>query len=135
MVPHVDLALVCSLVSRFSRPVLTRFVPAAFATAALVLTGCGGSPDRVRTISVVSVSGGAGFEPAAITVDKDDNVKLIVRNTATSQHGFSIEGYGIQETVDGGQTLEHKFKSTKPGTFRIYCQLHETHRVATLVVR
>ena len=28
-----------------------------------------------------------------------------------------------------------KIRATHPGTFKIFCQLHETHQVATLVVQ
>ena len=114
------------------RPLLT----ATLAGVALVLTGCtGGSPTARREISAATVAGGAGFDPATVTVDKDDNVRLSVGNTTTRTHGFSIEGYGIQREVEGNNRIDVRFKSTKPGTFKIYCQLHETHQVATLIVR
>ena len=74
------------------------------------------------------------FEPPTVTVDKDDNVTLAIANPTTSVHGFSIEGYGIQDEIPPGGA-EKKFQATHPGTFKIYCQLHETHQVATLVVR
>ena len=113
-----------------------RFFPAALVAGALVLSGCtGGSPTSRRAISVLTVGTGAGFEPTELTVDKDDNVRITVRNNTTGVHGFSIEGYGIQREVPGGENLEVRFKSTKPGTFKIYCQLHETHKLATLVVQ
>lgn len=74
------------------------------------------------------------FAPPTITVDKDDNVTLAIANPTTSVHGFSIEGYGIQDEIPPGGA-EKKFQARHPGTFKIYCQLHETHQVATLVVR
>jgi nitrosocyanin len=112
-----------------------RFFPAALLGLSLVLSGCGGSPESRRQISAVNVGSGAGFEPTTITVDKDDNVELAVGNSTTRIHGFSIEGYGIQREVEPNNGIQVEFKSTKPGTFKIYCQLHETHQVATLVVR
>ena len=112
-----------------------RFFPAALVGLGLLATSCGGSPESPRQISAINVGSGAGFEPTTITVDKDDNVQLAVGNGTTRTHGFSIEGYGIQREVEPSQGLQVKFKSTKPGTFKIYCQLHETHQVATLVVR
>jgi nitrosocyanin len=112
-----------------------RLFPAALVAVGLVLTGCGGHADVQRQISVVNVGSGAGFAPTTITVDKDDNVKLTVANKAGRTHGFSIEGYGIQREVEANQSIDVKFPAVKPGTFKIYCQLHETHQVATLVVR
>lgn len=114
---------------------LRRFFPAALVAVTLVISGCGGSPESRRQISAINVGSGAGFEPTTVTVDKDDNVELAVGNRTTRTHGFSIEGYGIQREVEAGSGIEVKFKATKPGTFKIYCQLHETHQVATLVVR
>ena len=112
-----------------------RFFPAALVAVSLAISGCGGSPESRRQISAINVGSGAGFEPTTITVDKDDNVELAVGNSTTRTHGFSIEGYGIQREVEANNGIEVKFKATKPGTFKIYCQLHETHQVATLVVR
>jgi plastocyanin len=111
-----------------------RFLIASVVGLALVLTGCGGSPTTRRQISVVSGSGGAAFQPEAVTVNKDDNVVLTVRNPTASPHGFSVEGYGIQTEIPPGET-EVKIKATHPGTFKVYCQLHETHQVATLIVQ
>ena len=112
-----------------------RFFPPALVGLALVLSGCGGSPTARREISAAAVSGGAGFTPTPITVDKDDNVVLTVGNSTAAVHGFSIEGYGIQREISPGPAVEVKFKSTKPGTFKIYCQLHPAHQTATLVVQ
>ena len=100
-----------------------------------MLSGCGGSPTARRQISAADVAGGAGFTPDAVTVDKDDNVVLRVGNSTARVHGFTIEGYGIRREVEPGPGMEVKFKSTKPGTFKIYCQLHETHKLATLIVQ
>ena len=114
---------------------LRRFSLSVLAGLGLVLSGCGGSPTATRQIFAADVAGGAGFEPTAVTVDKDDNVVLAVANSTARVHGFSIEGYGLQREVNPGPGIEVKFKSTKPGTFKIYCQLHETHQIATLVVQ
>ena len=101
----------------------------------LVLTGCtGGHPEVERQIAAANVGAGAGFEPTTITVNKDDNVILAVGNPTAGPHGFSIEGYGIQTEIPPGGS-EVKIRATHPGTFKIWCQLHETHQIATLVVR
>ncbi len=116
--------------------ILRRLLPAAVVGLVFVLTGCtGGHPDVERQIAAANVGTGAGFEPEAVTVNKDDNVTLAVGNTSTRVHGFSIEGYGIQREVEPNNGIQVKFKSTKPGTFKIWCQLHETHQVATLIVQ
>jgi nitrosocyanin len=119
---------------------LSRFLPrpalrvAAIAGLALAASACGGHPSVDRQITVRSATAGAVFEPETITVNKDDNVALTIGNPTAAVHGFSIEGYGIREEVPPGG-MEKLFSARHPGTFKIYCQLHETHQIATLVVR
>jgi len=36
--------------------------------------------------------------------------------------------------VEPGKPLKVKFSAGKPGTFKIFCQLHPAHQMATLVV-
>lgn len=115
-------------------PIFRRLLPASLLGLALLASGCGGHPDVERQIAVSSGPSGAVFEPKTITVNKDDNVTMAIGNPTTSVHGFSIEGYGIQEEIPPGGASK-KFQARHPGTFKIYCQLHETHQVATLVVR
>ena len=115
-------------------PIFRRLLPATLLGAALVLSGCGGHPDVERQIAVAAGPSGAVFEPTTITVNKDDNVTLAVGNPTSGPHGFSIEGYGIQTEIPPGGS-EVKIRATHPGTFKIYCQLHETHQIATFVVR
>ena len=109
---------------------------AAVAAAALVLSlvGCGTSTDR-RAIAATLVSGAAGFSPEQITVDKRDTVRLKVGNGTDRVHGFSIEGYKIKREVKPNETLDIRFKASRAGTFKIYCQLHPTHQPATLIVQ
>ena len=115
-------------------PTFRRFLPASLLGLTLILSGCGGHPDVRRQIAVASGPSGAVFQPVTITVNKDDNVRLTVGNPTPNIHGFSIEGYGIRSEVPPGG-FERRFQATHPGTFKIFCQLHETHQVATLVVQ
>ncbi len=106
----------------------------ALAAAALSLVGCGTGTDR-RAIAASIVSGTAGFYPEDLTVDKKDTVRLKVGNGTDRTHGFSIEGYRIKREVQPNETLDVRFKASRGGTFKIYCQLHPTHQAATLIVR
>ena len=115
-------------------PIFRRLLPASLLGLALLASGCGGHPDVERQIAVSPGPSGAVFEPTTITVNKDDNVTLAVGNPTSGPHGFSIEGYGIQTEIPTGGS-EVKIRATHPGTFKIYCQLHETHQIATFVVR
>lgn len=116
------------------RKVQRRGAAAAVAALALSLVGCGTSTDR-RAIAATVVSGSAGFYPDDITVDKKDTIRLKVGNGTDRVHGFSIEGYRIKREVNPNETLDLKFKASRAGTFKIFCQLHPAHQQATLIVR
>jgi plastocyanin len=115
-------------------PNLRRLLPASLLGLALVVSGCGGHANVKRQIAVSSGPSGTVFDPATITVNKDDNVTVAVANPTDKVHGFTIEGYGIRTEIPPGGG-EVKIRATHPGTFKIYCQLHETHKTATFVVR
>jgi nitrosocyanin len=112
-----------------------RSFAAAVVGLGLIASGCGGHPTVHRSIASVAVAGGTGYEPTVVTVSKDDNVVLAVGNATAVVHGFSIEGYGIQTEIQPGQPTDLKFKAVHPGTFKVYCQLHPGHKIATLVVQ
>ncbi len=101
---------------------------------AFFLVGCG-SDTVHRTMAATYVGTGSGFFPTTVTVDKKDTVIVQIGNGTDRTHGFSIEGYGVRKTVDPNQTLRVKFKATRAGTFKIFCQLHPTHQTAVLQVR
>lgn len=64
-----------------------------------------------------------GFEPAVITVKKDDIVKL----DATSRdvpHGVSIKEYDIDERLEKGKTTHIEFVANKKGSFDILCSVY-----------
>ena len=101
---------------------------------ALGLAGCG--TEKVeRSVTIGTVNGAPGFTPFVIIVNEESHVTLDVRNTADKEHGFTIEGYRRSTTVAAGQTKQIKFKATRGGTFKIFCQLHPAHQTATLVVQ
>jgi len=102
---------------------------------AVGLSACGGTQAVERTVDAVKVEGGPGFLPLTVTVDKRNRVEMTVGNSTDAVHGFSIEGYGIQEEVQPGAALELDFIATNAGTYKIYCQLHEAHKTSTLIVR
>ncbi|MCA1690956.1 MAG: cupredoxin domain-containing protein [Acidimicrobiales bacterium] len=101
---------------------------------AVTMAACGTGTDR-RAIAAATVGGDPGFSPRTLTVDKEDAIRLKVGNGTARQHGFAIEGYKVRRTVDPNQTLDVRFKASRAGTFKIFCQLHPTHQTGTLVVR
>jgi heme/copper-type cytochrome/quinol oxidase subunit 2 len=102
---------------------------------AVSLVACGTSTVHETMAATFVSSGAAGFYPTTITVNKKDEVIITVGNGTDKTHGFSIDGYHVQKTVDPNQTIQVKFKAKRAGTFKIYCQLHPTHQTAVLQVQ
>lgn len=99
-----------------------------------MLTGCGAETVR-RSIAATPIGAETGFSPERIVVNQEDKVVLRVGNGTTREHGFAIEGYRITRVVRPNETLQVRFRASRAGTFRIYCQLHQAHLSATLVVQ
>lgn len=98
------------------------------AALAVVLSGCdlfkGQQPygPTVQEISVVLKNG--QIIPAHMTI-KAGKVRFVVRNQGTIDHGFEVEGQGIEEEIDPfppGRTQTLELELT-PGTYEVYCQV------------
>ena len=110
-------------------------VLAAVLAAATLLAGCGGTKTDKLTANDGPIESGNGITPATLTAHKGREVEIKVTNTAKDkQHGFSIDEFNVHELVDQGKTTTVKFKADKAGTFKVYCQLHNTHKMAELTV-
>jgi nitrosocyanin len=110
---------------------------AAVALAAALTAGCGDDTktDRLSVEDGPAAGGGNAITPAKLTAHKGREIHIAVTNTAADRpHGFAIDEFKVAETVDQGKTTTVKFKADKAGTFRVYCQLHPTHKPAELVV-
>ena len=106
----------------------------SLALAASLLAGCGEETDQLKADDG-PVEGGNGITPVKLSAREGREVEIAVTNTAKDkQHGFSIDDFKVQEVIDQGKTTTVKFKANKAGTFRVYCQLHPTHKPAELVV-
>jgi nitrosocyanin len=101
-----------------------------------MLSGCG-EVTKTDRLSVDNgpVADGNGIIPERIETKTGNTVEIEVRNTANDKpHGFSIDEFKVGETIDQGQTKTVTFVASKAGTYRVYCQLHPTHKPAELVV-
>jgi nitrosocyanin len=105
-------------------------------TATAILSACGETAKTDRlSVDDGPFAGGNGISPERIETEVGNTVEIAVRNTANDKpHGFSIDEFKVSETVDQGQTKTVKFVASKAGTYRVYCQLHPTHKPAELVV-
>ena len=103
--------------------------------AATLFAGCGDEKTDHLKADDGPIEGGAGITPAKLAAKKGREVQIQVTNTAKDKpHGFSIDEFEIKETIDQGKTTTVNFKADKAGTFKVYCQLHPTHKPAELVI-
>jgi len=63
------------------------------------------------------------FNPSSITVNKGDNVKLIL-SSGDVPHGFAISEYGINEYISSSSETSFQFKADKEGTFTFFCSVY-----------
>jgi nitrosocyanin len=102
----------------------------------LAVGACGGSKtDHLTAKDGPDPAGGNAITPVQLKAKKGDTVEIKVTNTAPDKpHGFTVENYNVVQTIQQGQTVTVKFKADRTGTFKVFCQLHPTHRPAQLVV-
>ena len=62
------------------------------------------------------------FEPSTIEVNQGDLVRLGVTSIDVT-HGISIPGYGINERLSPGQTVNIEFVADRKGTFPFSCSV------------
>ena len=104
--------------------------------ATALLAGCGGpKTDHLKADDGPLQPSGNGITPTKLSAHKGHKVQIVVTNTAKDkQHGFSIDDFGVKYVIDQGKQTTVKFKATKAGTFKVYCQLHPTHQPAELTI-
>ena len=115
----------------------SRLLVAMVALAATgLVAGCGSEEvDRLSVDDGPVEGGGNAMTPAKLTAQEGHEVEIEVTNTAPDkEHGFSIDEFNVSKVIEQGRSTTVKFKADKTGTFRVYCQLHPTHKPAELVV-
>jgi nitrosocyanin len=100
---------------------------------ALVATACGVRTSH-KSISAAKVGTATGWKGGPIRVKKGDKVVIGVGNTTDKTHGFSIDAFGVKQTVDPTKHIDAKLTPTAAGHYVIYCQLHPAHLRTELVV-
>jgi plastocyanin len=95
--------------------------------AALVLAACGGGEEGGGGTS--AEGGGAtslsmvdnAFEPGTLTVSSGATVE--VSNDGEAPHNITVEGQGIDEDVEAGQSASVTF-DLEPGDYTMFCEYH-----------
>ena len=76
---------------------------------------------QVREFEVVAKRW--NFDPKIITVNEGDKVILNVKSLDVT-HGFSIQNFGVSETLNPGKTTKIEFIADKKGTFTFFCNVY-----------
>lgn len=72
------------------------------------------------------------FEPATLTVNKGDKVKITFKNSGGT-HDFVIDEFNVKtQVIPGGQEATAEFTADKSGTFQYYCSVGN-HRAMGMV--
>ena len=74
------------------------------------------------------------WEPGTIVVYQGDEVELRIWGVNGAEHPGRIEGYEEAFSVKRGQLTTVSFIASKPGVFRILCDVHNPSMTGTLVV-
>jgi nitrosocyanin len=110
------------------------FVLVPLLASAFLFSGCGVKTTH-KGVSAAPVAGGTGWKPSnPIRVKEGRKVEIKVGNLTKVTHGFSIDAFGVKQTVDPGKTITVKITPTAKGTYVVYCQLHPAHKKTELVV-
>lgn len=78
------------------------------------------STNQIKEINVVARQW--NFEPAEITVNRGDKVRLNITSDDVP-HGFAIREYNINKIISPGQTAAIEFTADQPGEFTFYCSV------------
>ena len=74
----------------------------------------------VREITMIAKQW--SFEPATITVNKGDTVKLTIDSVDVA-HGFAISAFGVDEQLTPGEITAVEFVADKKGSYRFFCSV------------
>src|SRR3989344_1497102 len=62
------------------------------------------------------------FDPAEITVNKGDTVRLLITSVDVD-HGFAIPEFGVSEKLSPGEEVTVEFVADKTGEFTFFCNV------------
>jgi plastocyanin len=90
----------------------------------------------LRTFALSSdlVNGSNRYHPATLVAFAGDDIQFNVTNRGEGEHGFTVDGLGIADVIDEGETREYMASSVAPGVYPYYCQLHAGHIRGQLIV-
>jgi hypothetical protein len=107
--------------------------PVALLTLLVAPAACGSSTVS-RRISFVETNGRPRFDAGAITVTKGNTLKLTVGNRTGTLQDFTVEGLGIERTVEPDKVVTVDIDAKRSGTYRVYSKNNQSLDPLTIVV-
>lgn len=112
----------------------------AVAFVALFGAACGGDDGGDETSDAGGNGGGAvtltaadfAWDPSSLTVEAGGSIELV--NEDDAKHNLTIEGAGVDEDVDGGQTATVDLGDLEAGSYDFVCEYHADSMTGTLEV-
>ena len=102
-------------------------------TAATATTG--GSPDGGQAKTVEVKAANFAFDPTAIQLTAGEMVVFSISNGDTVKHNLTIEGFDVDQDVDGGATAEGPAVTVPgAGTYKYSCEYHPAQMQGTVTV-
>ena len=92
-----------------------------------------GSTELV-TFTNKMVDGKKTWTPAEVKVKSGHHVAITLKNELPEPHGFQIAGLVEPVVVGPKESKTVLAVPTKPGTYKVTCQLHPAHVGATFIV-
>lgn len=98
------------------------FLLALVIVGVVALAGCGGGSKGGEVVDLGTIElQDYKFVPSQLDLKAGTTYKVLLKNTGTQIHDFSIEGTNISKTVQAGQQVEFQFKLDRPGQYTVVC--------------
>jgi plastocyanin len=115
-------ALVVGLLALMRSPDTALQVPAADPT------------QRTFALSSDLVNGSNRYHPPTLVAFAGDDITFNVTNRGEGEHGFTVDGLGIADVIDGGDSRDYTATNVAAGVYPYCCQLHPGHIRGQLIV-
>lgn len=89
----------------------------------------------VNELNIVNenINGKNRYSPSVLIAKKGQKLRLKVFNATEVPHGFSIDEFKLQETLNPKDNVI-EFTPDQAGLFKIYCQYHPAHLSGQILV-
>jgi plastocyanin len=101
----------------------------ATALVALLGAACGGDDSNGDT---EGATGGGGGEAVTLTASAGGSIELV--NEDEAEHNLTIEDAGVDEDVEGGETITVDLAGVEAGSYDFVCEYHPDTMKGTLEV-